>query len=86
MSRVDGSRVTQGYVSRAEAGRIPVRAERVHLFAAALRFTPEMLCQGADTTGVGIGLIHHRKRASLGAPRCAGSMPRWHLPATRSKR
>ncbi|MGW1130471.1 helix-turn-helix domain-containing protein [Streptomyces sp. SS1-1] len=68
MSRVDGSRVTQGYVSRAEAGRIPVRAERVRLFAAALRFTPEMLCQGADTTGVGIGLIHHRKRASLGAP------------------
>ncbi|WP_414167603.1 XRE family transcriptional regulator [Streptoverticillium reticulum] len=68
MSRVDGTRITQGYVSRAEAGRIPVRAERVRLFAAALRFTPEMLCQAADATGAGIGLIHHHKRASLGAP------------------
>ncbi|MGW2858180.1 ImmA/IrrE family metallo-endopeptidase [Streptomyces sp. NPDC001205] len=68
MSHVEGNRITQGYVSRAEAGRIPVRAERVLLFAAALRFTPEMLCQAADTAGVGIGLIHHRKRASLGAP------------------
>ncbi|WP_406510661.1 ImmA/IrrE family metallo-endopeptidase [Streptomyces sp. NBC_00212] len=68
MSRVDGNRITQGYVSRAEAGRIPVRAERVYLFATALRFTPEMLCRVANTAGVGIGLIHHRKRASLGAP------------------
>lgn len=68
MSHVEGNRISQGYVSRAEAGRIPVRAERVLLFAAALRFTPEMLCQAADTAGVGIGLIHHRKRASLGAP------------------
>ncbi|MFI6352206.1 helix-turn-helix domain-containing protein [Streptomyces sp. NPDC050743] len=68
MSHVEGSRITQGYVSRAEAGRIPVRADRVLLFAAALHFTPEMLCQAADTAGVGIGLIHHRKRASLGAP------------------
>ncbi|GAA3038771.1 hypothetical protein GCM10020000_16270 [Streptomyces olivoverticillatus] len=71
MSHVEGSRITQGYVSRAEAGRIPVRADRVLLFAAALHFTPEMLCQAADTAGVGIGLIHHRKRASLGAPRAA---------------
>jgi Zn-dependent peptidase ImmA (M78 family) len=68
MSHVEGSRISQGYVSRAEAGRIPVRAERVLLFAAALRLTPEMLCQAADTAGAGIGLIHHRKRASLGAP------------------
>ncbi|MFI6471264.1 ImmA/IrrE family metallo-endopeptidase [Streptomyces sp. NPDC050516] len=68
MSHVEGNRISQGYVSRAEAGRIPVRADRVLLFAAALRFTPELLCQAADTAGVGIGLIHHRKRASLGAP------------------
>lgn len=68
MSRVDGGRITQGYVSRAEAGRIPVRADRVLLFAAALRFTPQMLCRSADTAGVGISLIHHRRRASLGAP------------------
>ncbi|MEU1035608.1 hypothetical protein ABZ402_44430 [Streptomyces mirabilis] len=49
-------------------GRVPVRTDRVLLFAAAFRFTPEILCQAADTAGVGIGLIHHRKRASLGAP------------------
>ena len=42
--------------------------QRVLLFAAALRFTPEVLCQAADTAGASIGLIHHRKRASLGTP------------------
>ncbi|MGW8973932.1 helix-turn-helix domain-containing protein [Streptomyces platensis] len=68
MSRVDGNRITQGYVSRAEAGRIPVRGERVHLFADALRYTPAMLRRATDTAGAGVGLVHHHKRASMGTP------------------
>ncbi|MFD8736580.1 ImmA/IrrE family metallo-endopeptidase [Streptomyces sp. NPDC059618] len=62
-----GETVSQGYVSRAEAGRLVVKDERLALFAAALRYTPEMLCRTTDINGVGVGLIHHRKRASLGA-------------------
>lgn len=60
-------RASQGYVSRAEAGRLAVRGERLALFAAALRYTPEMLCRATDNGGVGVGLVHHRKRASMGA-------------------
>ncbi|TJZ94587.1 ImmA/IrrE family metallo-endopeptidase [Actinacidiphila oryziradicis] len=68
MSKVDpDGRVSQGYVSRAEAGRLPVSGERLHLFSAALRYTPQMLSRTTDLHGVGIGLVHHRKRASLGA-------------------
>jgi Zn-dependent peptidase ImmA (M78 family) len=63
-----GNRITQGYVSRAESGRLQVRGERVQLFAAVLGYTPQMLCGTTDIHGVGVGLIHHRKRASLGAP------------------
>ncbi|MFD3373728.1 MULTISPECIES: helix-turn-helix domain-containing protein [unclassified Streptomyces] len=62
-----GEAVSQGYVSRAEAGRLTVKGERLALYAAALRYTPEMLCRATDTGGVGVGLVHHRKRASLGA-------------------
>ncbi|MFF4424439.1 ImmA/IrrE family metallo-endopeptidase [Streptomyces sp. NPDC001549] len=68
MSHLDGSRITQGYVSRAEAGRIPVRDGRVQLFADALRYTADTLCRTTDTAGTGVGLVHHRKRASMGAP------------------
>uniref|UniRef100_A0AAU2VL43 XRE family transcriptional regulator n=1 Tax=Streptomyces sp. NBC_00008 TaxID=2903610 RepID=A0AAU2VL43_9ACTN len=68
MSRVEGERITQGYVSRAEAGRIPVRGARLHLFASALGFTTQMLCRDVEATGAGVGLVHHRKRASMGAP------------------
>jgi Zn-dependent peptidase ImmA (M78 family) len=68
MSQIDASaRISQGYVSRAEAGRLTVSGERLHLFAAALRYTPDVLCSPADVHGVGIGLVHHRKRASMGA-------------------
>ncbi|SNT64131.1 Zn-dependent peptidase ImmA, M78 family [Streptosporangium subroseum] len=67
MSRVDiDARISQGYVSRAEAGRLAVTGERLLLFAAALRYTPELLCSTAEVHGVGIGLVHHRKRASMG--------------------
>lgn len=68
LSRLEGTRITQGYVSRAEAGRIPVRDERVQLFADALHYTADLLCRTSDTAGAGVGLIHHRKRASMGAP------------------
>lgn len=68
MTRINGNnRISQGYVSRAEAGRIPVKSERLQLFAAALCFTPEMLCSTTDIHGAGVGLVHHRKRASIGA-------------------
>jgi hypothetical protein len=72
MSRMDGNRITQGYVSRAEAGRIPVKGERDHLFADALRYTPAMLCRATDIAGAVVGLVHHRQRASMG-PRSASN-------------
>ncbi|WP_406297450.1 ImmA/IrrE family metallo-endopeptidase [Embleya sp. NBC_00888] len=67
MSKLDGgNRISQGYVSRSEAGRLAVRGDRLALFAAALHYTPKMLCSASELRGVGVGLIHHRKRASLG--------------------
>ncbi|MFE7561087.1 XRE family transcriptional regulator [Kitasatospora sp. NPDC057500] len=67
MSRIDGTKVSQGYVSRAEAGRLQVKDDRLDLFAKALGLTAEMLCRTTDIHGVGVGLVHHRKRASMGA-------------------
>ncbi|UWE11939.1 ImmA/IrrE family metallo-endopeptidase [Actinacidiphila bryophytorum] len=68
MSRLDGvNRVSQGYVSRAEAGRLQVKDDRLELYAKALGYTPEMLCRTTDIHGVGVGLVHHRKRAFMGA-------------------
>jgi Zn-dependent peptidase ImmA (M78 family)/transcriptional regulator with XRE-family HTH domain len=79
LSQADSStRITQGYVSRAESGRLQVRGERVQLFAEALGYTAAMLCGTTDIHGVGVGLIHHRKRASLGAP----SLRRIHATLT----
>ncbi|MFE4518364.1 XRE family transcriptional regulator [Kitasatospora sp. NPDC056783] len=67
MTKLDQpNKISQGYVSRAEAGRLPVKGDRLDLFAAALRYTPETLCATTDIQGVGIGLVHHRKRASMG--------------------
>jgi Zn-dependent peptidase ImmA (M78 family)/transcriptional regulator with XRE-family HTH domain len=63
----DGS-VSQGYVSKAEAGRLDVTGPRLALYAAALRYPPHVLCADPEIHGVGVGLVHHRKRASLGAP------------------
>ncbi|MFF4088897.1 ImmA/IrrE family metallo-endopeptidase [Streptomyces nigra] len=59
--------VSQGYVSRAEAGRLAVGEDRLVLYAAALGYPPELLCADPQVGGVGVGLIHHRKRASLSA-------------------
>jgi len=67
MARIDGTKISQGYVSRSEAGRLQVKDDRLDLYAAALGITVEMLCRPADIHGVGVGLVHHRKRASMGA-------------------
>ncbi|MEW2345337.1 ImmA/IrrE family metallo-endopeptidase [Streptomyces griseoaurantiacus] len=60
--------VSQGYVSKAESGRLTVGEDRLVLYAAALGYPPELLCVDPQVGGVGVGLIHHRKRASLSAP------------------
>jgi Zn-dependent peptidase ImmA (M78 family) len=59
--------VSQGYVSRAESGRLAVSGERLELYAKALRYPPHLLCREGEVHGIGVGLVHHRKRASLGA-------------------
>ncbi|MFE7128351.1 ImmA/IrrE family metallo-endopeptidase [Streptomyces sp. NPDC057617] len=64
-SRDAGTQVSQGYVSKAESGRLPVTGERLDLYAAALSYPPDLLCLDPQVHGVGVGLIHHRKRASL---------------------
>jgi Zn-dependent peptidase ImmA (M78 family) len=60
--------VSQGYVSKAEAGRIEVTGARLSWYAAALGYPVAVLCTDPQLHGVGVGLVHHRKRASLGAP------------------
>lgn len=60
-----GPTVSQGYISKAESGRLIVTGERLDLYAAALGYPPELLCLDPQVHGVGVGLIHHRKRASL---------------------
>jgi Zn-dependent peptidase ImmA (M78 family)/transcriptional regulator with XRE-family HTH domain len=59
--------VSQGYVSRAESGRLAVSGERLELYAKALRYPSHLLCREGEVHGIGVGLVHHRKRASLGA-------------------
>ncbi|GHH57964.1 Zn-dependent peptidase ImmA (M78 family) [Streptomyces umbrinus] len=59
--------VSQGYVSRAEAGRLVVSDERLELYATALGYPPELLCLDPQVNGIGVGLVHHRKKASLSA-------------------
>ncbi|MDX3213956.1 XRE family transcriptional regulator [Streptomyces sp. ME02-6991-2B] len=63
----EGTAVSQGYVSRAEAGRLAVTGERLDLYAAALGYPRELLCLDPQVHGVGVGLVHHRKRAALSA-------------------
>ena len=60
--------VSQGYISKAEAGRLEVTGSRLSLYATALGYPPGVLCADPQLHGVGVGLVHHRKRASLGAP------------------
>jgi len=62
----DGA-VSQGYVSKAEAGRLSVGDDRLKLFAAALGYPVSLLTLDDDVYGVGVGLVYHRKRASLSA-------------------
>ena len=68
MTDLGGQEVSQGYVSRAEAGRLAVSGERLDLYARALECAPELLRLDPDVAEVGIGLIHHRKKAALSAP------------------
>jgi Zn-dependent peptidase ImmA (M78 family) len=64
----DGTPVSQGYISKAEAGRLEVTGPRLSLYATALGYPVAVLCTDPQVHGVGVGLVHHRKRASLGAP------------------
>ena len=68
MRDIGGRDVSQGYVSRAEAGRLAVTGERLDLYARALEVTPELLCLDPEAAQVGVGLIHHRKKAALTGP------------------
>lgn len=82
----DGQRVSQGYVSRAEKGRLAVSGARLSLYAKALGCVPELLCVEAKAGDVGVGLIHHRKKAAMSAPAlrrvCAQlALARTHLDA-----
>lgn len=72
LAAASGSTVSQGYVSRAEKGRLLVTGERLGLYAQALECVPSLLCLDAQVADVGIGLIHHRKRAALSAPALRG--------------
>ncbi|GAA4242450.1 ImmA/IrrE family metallo-endopeptidase [Actinomadura meridiana] len=67
MTNVAGEPVSQGYVSKAESGRLTVSGERLARYGQALRYPADILCMSAKVDGVGIGLVHHRKKARLGA-------------------
>src|SRR6266704_767607 len=62
-----GERISQGYVSKAEASRLTVSGGRLDLYAGALRYPAQTLCFDPRVPGTGIGLVHHRKKAALGA-------------------
>lgn len=59
--------VSQGYVSKAEKGRLSVSGERLGWYAEALGYPKKLLCADPQVHGVGVGLVHHRKRAALTA-------------------
>lgn len=67
MSKLLGEPVSQGYLSKAEAGRLPIVGERLQAISTALHYPVEVLCSEPDADSAGIGLMHHRKKASLGA-------------------
>ncbi|WP_083873773.1 ImmA/IrrE family metallo-endopeptidase [Frankia sp. QA3] len=67
MSDLAGEAVSQAFVSKAEAGRLAVSGDRLGLYAAALCYPVEVLCTDPEVHGVGIGLVYHRRKASLGA-------------------
>jgi Zn-dependent peptidase ImmA (M78 family)/transcriptional regulator with XRE-family HTH domain len=68
MSRQLGTTVSQAWISKAEAGRAVVSGDRLRALSAVLGYPVAVLCAAPDADGAAIGLIHHRKKASLGAP------------------
>jgi Zn-dependent peptidase ImmA (M78 family)/transcriptional regulator with XRE-family HTH domain len=60
-------KVSQGYVSRAEAGRLTVSGERLGLYARALNYPAQLLCLTEHEVGAGPGLVHHRKKQAISA-------------------
>ncbi|MBE1577656.1 ImmA/IrrE family metallo-endopeptidase [Amycolatopsis roodepoortensis] len=65
--RGGGPKITQGYVSKAEAGAVSVIGERLELFAAVLGYPSELLTMSGGVYGLGTACVHHRKRQSLSA-------------------
>ncbi|MFI9411364.1 ImmA/IrrE family metallo-endopeptidase [Nocardia gamkensis] len=76
MQKLEGSasRVSQGYVSRAEAGRLAVTGDRLEYYAHALGYPISLLCLTEQGVGAGAGLIHHRKKQAA----AAGDLKRIH--------
>ncbi|MBB5913930.1 Zn-dependent peptidase ImmA (M78 family)/transcriptional regulator with XRE-family HTH domain [Nocardia transvalensis] len=76
MQKLEGSdsRVSQGYVSRAEAGRLPVAGDRLELYAQAVGYPVSLLCLTEQEVGAGVGLVHHRKKQAA----AAGDLKRIH--------
>jgi Zn-dependent peptidase ImmA (M78 family)/transcriptional regulator with XRE-family HTH domain len=72
MTTLSGSTVSQAFVSKAEAGRVEVSPPRLELYAQALGYPIDVFTVDPQVHGVGVGLVHHRKRASLGAPALRG--------------
>jgi Zn-dependent peptidase ImmA (M78 family)/transcriptional regulator with XRE-family HTH domain len=60
-------KVSQGYVSRAEAGRLPVAGKRLELYARALGYPAGLLCLSEHEVGAGPGLVHHRRKQAVSA-------------------
>ncbi|HEX9357740.1 MAG TPA: XRE family transcriptional regulator [Streptosporangiaceae bacterium] len=60
-------KVSQGYVSRAEAGRLTVNGERLGLYARALGYPAQLLCLSENEVGAGPGLVNHRKKQATSA-------------------
>ncbi|MGC5016335.1 ImmA/IrrE family metallo-endopeptidase [Streptosporangium sp. DT93] len=54
-------------MSKAEAGHLAVEGERLASYVRALGYPPALPGLDAEVTEVGIGMVHHRKKATLGA-------------------
>jgi Zn-dependent peptidase ImmA (M78 family)/transcriptional regulator with XRE-family HTH domain len=69
MTALEGpdGKATQGFISRAEAGRLPVTGERLEAYARALGYPASLLSLSEDEVGAGPGLVHHRKKQAVSA-------------------
>ncbi len=67
MAELSGEPVSQAWVSKVEAGRTSLGGTRLGWYATAVRYPAQVLCEDPQVSGVGIGLVHHRKKAALGA-------------------